>query len=98
MAMPPMPPQGGPAQPPAQEEGPGGASQLVSEIFSGMQKLKELMVGSGAAGDDDMMKLDQIAQGFEAFVEGLGGASEPKPEHKGPMTMETGGKGGMPAL
>lgn len=67
-----------PQAPQAQAQQGGGASQLVSNIGDSLMKLMQMVGGSEQVDDDDKQKLQLIVEGFNQFVDGLGGAKAPQ--------------------
>ena len=86
----PMPPEGG--------EAPGGASQIVADIHSGLLKLQELVEGKFP---QEAQQLAQITSQYQQFVEGLGQAPGGEPQGEpmpGTTTPEAGAANVKPAM
>jgi hypothetical protein len=77
----------------SQEHGGGGgqATQLVSQIYSGLSKLQQMIAHSGDEGA--AQKAGALLQGFEALVDELGAA----PGGQSPSPAPGGG-GPVPAM
>lgn len=89
-----MQPQGAP--PAEAKPASGGASKLVSDIFSQLSQLNQMIAQSQAVDDDDKQKLQAVMQGFEGFVDGLGNQkAQPAP---GNTPMEAGAAKVQPAM
>lgn len=65
----------------APDQGPGNASKLVADIHSKLVDLAGLLDGSQVIDDSDKQQLQQVIQGFQGFVEGLG--QEPGQQQQG---------------
>jgi hypothetical protein len=77
----------------SQEHGGGPATQLVSQIYSGLSKLTQMIAQSGD--DATAQKAGALLQGFESLVEELGatpGGEAPAP------APGAGGSGPVPAM
>lgn len=78
-----------PQDPAAQQDAgaqPGGASQLVASIHSGLMQLMDLL----AKMPDEQQKLAQIVQDYQQFVDGLGQPSDSQgAQQQGPQGTTT---------
>lgn len=101
-----MPSPGAPAPkaPPASDdqEGGGGARELISGIHSGLIKFMELLDQEPSIAPEEKQELGSLIQGFQSLVEKLGqpqGQPAPKaPSPTGAAPMEAGMSGAKPAL
>ena len=88
---------GQPQAPAAEAAAPqaGGATQLVTDVHSGLMKLIDLMEQSPQVGSpEDKQKLGQVAQLFQSWVDDMGtapGAAKPEaPMPQGNVSPEAG--------
>ncbi len=78
-----------------------GATELVTQIHSGLVKLMSLLGASSAIGDEDKQELAAIIDQYENFVQSKLGSPQAgpgKPPGSGNVPMETGGKPAMPTM
>lgn len=83
---------------PSQEQGGGNATQLVSDIFSKLGKLNDLISQSQAVDDDDKQKLMAVIQSYEGFIDGLGNQKGQTQPAAGVAPVEAGGAKVQPAI
>lgn len=97
----PMPPQGAPApaKSPAPEQGGGGASKIVSDVYSGLTQLLQM---AEKAAPEDAQALAGIVSSFQGWVEQMGAspsaAAKAPAAPNGAVPAETRGREATPAL
>lgn len=96
----PIPPQapGAPApEQEAQEQGGGGAKQLVTDIHNKLAQLSDLIEKAAPESSDEMQG---VMASFQGLVDGLGQPAAPKAPQPtpGPVPVEAGNANVKPAL
>jgi len=95
--MHPMAPQGAPDQAPNEGAAQGGgASQLIQDIHSGMQKFGSLLEKSGAVGPDKLKAVAALIGQFEDLIESLDGGGDQATRPEAPGAVSSPEAGGNP--
>lgn len=84
------------AQPGSEPAQPGGASQIVADVHSGLLKLMDML---GSKFPEDAQQLSAIVQQFQSFVDGLGQSPDQGGAPQGAQQNQEQGaaKGAVPA-
>ena len=78
-----------------ENEEPGTASQLLSEIQANLSKLGEL-ISKSQLPDEDKQAFDQLAGGFASFADSLQQSGDQAPQGKVPVGVNAPEAGGRP--